>query len=144
MKSTKNIRLLNVLSSKRKLKKINVWKDITYVTGFYINNSDVITNYSGKPCKFNKDVYLTERHTKAALALAQISQLMPYYGGEITDEEWKNNRRKFTIVAYNGEIKPFTNVNNKVLIAFHTEQQRTEFMSFPENVQLVKDFYMVD
>lgn len=73
MKSTKNIRLLNVLNSKRKLKKINVWKDITYVTGFYINNSDVITNYSGKPCKFNKDVYLTERHTKAALALAQIS-----------------------------------------------------------------------
>lgn len=72
---------------KKKAKKINVWKDITYVTGFYINNSDVITNYSGKPCKFNKDVYLTERHTKAALALAQISQLMPYYGGEITDEE---------------------------------------------------------
>lgn len=129
---------------KKKAKKINVWKDITYVTGFYINNSDVITNYSGKPCKFNKDVYLTERHTKAALALAQISQLMPYYGGEITDEEWKNNKRKFTIVAYNGEIKPFTNVNNKVLIAFHTEQQRTEFMSFPENVQLVKDFYIVD
>lgn len=44
----------------------------------------------------------------------------------------------------NSEIKPFTHVNNKVLIAFHTEQQRTEFMSFPENVQLVKDFYMVD
>ncbi len=39
---------------KKKAKKINVWKDITYVTGFYINNSDVITNYSGKPCKFIK------------------------------------------------------------------------------------------
>lgn len=143
MKSTKNIRLLNVLSSKRKLK--NKCLERYYICyWFYINNSDVITNYSGKPCKFNKDVYLTERHIKAALALAQISQLMPYYGGEITNEEWKNNKRKFTIVAYNGEIKPFTHVNNKVLIAFHTEQQRTEFMSFPENVQLIKDLYMVD
>ena len=24
------------------------------------------------------------------MAMAQISQLMPYYGGRITDEEWGN------------------------------------------------------
>ena len=90
------------------------------------------------------NIFILEKHAKSALALAQISQLIPYYGGEVTNEEWMNNERKFAIVVYNGELKPFTHVNNKVLIAFHTEQQRTEFMSFPENVQLVKDFYMVD
>lgn len=69
---------------------------------------------------------------------------MPYYGGEITNEEWKRNDRKFTIVSYDGELKPFTYVNNKVLVAFHTEAQRTKFMSFPENIQLIKDLYMMD
>lgn len=128
----------------KKIHQINTWENIPRINGCYISNCNIVTGYEGKPCEKNKDVYLTDKYAKSALALAQISQLMPYYGGEITDEEWKNNKRKFTIVAYNGEIKPFTHVNNKVLIAFHTEQQRTEFMSFPENVQLVKDFYMVD
>lgn len=123
---------------------VNTWEDIPRVNGCYISNCNITTGYEGKPCEDNKDVYLTDKYAKSALALAQLSQLMPYYGCEITNEEWKNNERKFTIVAHNGELKPFTQVNNKVLIAFHTESQRTRFMSFPENIQLVKDLYMMN
>ena len=129
----------------KKRSEVNIWKDINYLTGCTISfDSSLCALGKTRNKSDNVNIFRLKKHAKAALALAQISQLMPYYGGEITDEEWKNNKRKFTIVAYNGEIKPFTHVNNKVLIAFHTEQQRTEFMSFPENVQLVKDFYMVD
>lgn len=129
---------------KKKSKEINIWKDIRYIEGCFISSDSEIRELKTSKDNCDKNIFISEKYAKSALALAQISQLMPYYGGEITDKEWKNNKRKFTIVAYNGEIKPFTHVNNKVLIAFHTEQQRTEFMSFPENVQLVKDFYMVD
>lgn len=129
---------------KKKVKKINVWKDITYVTGCFISSDSEITELKTYRDNCDMNIFILEKHAKSALALAQISQLIPYYGGEVTNEEWMNNERKFAIVVYNGELKPFTHVNNKVLIAFHTEQQRTEFMSFPENVQLVKDFYMVD
>lgn len=128
----------------KKIHQINTWEDIPRVNGCYMNNSHIYTGYEGKPCEENKDVYLTDKYAKSALALAQISQLMPYYGCEITNEEWKRNDRKFTIVLYDGELKPFTHVNNKVLVAFHTEAQRTRFMSFPENIQLVKDLYMMD
>ena len=127
---------------KKKIK-VNTWKNIPRVNGCYMNNSHIYTDYEGKPCEENKDVYLTDKYVKSALALAQISQLMPYYGGEVTNEEWKNNERKFSIVVHNGELKPFTHVNNKVLISFHTEAQRARFMFFQENVQLVKDFYMI-
>lgn len=127
---------------KKKIK-VNTWENIPRVNGCYMNNSHIYTDYEGKPCEENKDVYLTDKYVKSALALAQISQLMPYYGGEVTNEEWKNNERKFSIVVHNGELKPFTHVNNKVLISFHTEAQRTRFMFFQENVQLVKDFYMI-
>ena len=129
----------------KKRPEVNIWEDINYLTGCTISfDSSLCALGKTRNKRDNVNIFRLKKHAKAALALAQISQLMPYYGGEITDKEWKNNKRKFTIVAYNGEIKPFTHVNDKVLIAFHTEQQRTEFMSFPENVQLVKDFYMVD
>jgi len=42
-----------------------------------MNNSHIYTGYEGKPCEDNKDVYLTDKYAKSALALAQISQLMP-------------------------------------------------------------------
>ena len=115
---------------KKKIK-VNTWENIPRVKGCYMNNSHIYTDYEGKPCEENKDVYLTDKYIKSALALAQISQLMPYYDGEVTNEEWKNNERKFSIVVHNGELKPFTHVNNKVLISFHTEAQRARFMFFP-------------
>lgn len=129
----------------KKKHKINTWKDLKFIQGYFIESDSTIEKLEEVMEKSYKDmnVFAYEKYAKAALALAQISQLMPYYGGEVTNEEWKNNERKFSIVVHNGELKPFTHVNNKVLISFHTEAQRARFMFFQENVQLVKDFYMI-
>lgn len=89
---------------KKKIK-VNTWKNIPRVNGCYMNNSHIYTDYEGKPCEENKDVYLTDKYAKSALALAQISQLMPYYGEEITDEEWKSDICKYSItISSNGNI----------------------------------------
>jgi len=117
---------------KKKIK-VNTWKNIPRVNGCYMNNSHIYTDYEGKPCEENKDVYLTDKYVKSALALAQISQLMPYYGGEVTNEEWKNNERKFSIVVHNGELKPFTHVNNKVLTPLPTDSITFTFFSFKKS-----------
>lgn len=70
---------------------------------------------------------------------------MPYYGGEITDEEWSNDEWKYSISIDNkGIINNISMVHLKEIIAFHTEEQRDKFLSFPENVKLIKDLYMVD
>ena len=56
---------------------------------YIYDNLAVITNVPIIPKEDDdKNVFVSEKYAKAALALAQISQLMPYYGGEIT-EEWK-------------------------------------------------------
>lgn len=131
---------------KKKAKKINVWKDINYIDGCFIRSDSEI-------CKLkttfkegsDKNVFLSEKYAKSALALAQISQLMPFYGGMVADKEWENNDWKYSIeVDDKGIINNTSIVHLRALIAFHTEEQRDEFISFPENVQLVKDFYMVD
>ena len=134
---------------KKKLKKnkeVNIWRDIKCINGVYIDiNSElepveeILSGEDG-----DENIFLTEKYAKAALALAQISQLMPYYGGQITNEEWKNCEGKYIVTVYGDEIDLCSSVHTRHLVAFHTAEQRERFLSFPENVQLVKDLYMVD
>ena len=128
----------------KKKQVINTWKDIKRIEGCFINNYSEIHKLElpiNKDC-FDRNVFISERYAKSALALAQISQLMPYYGGEITDEEWKKDNYKYAIEVSNGKIYESW-CKTKHLIAFHTKGQLQKFLSFPENVQLVKDFYMI-
>lgn len=125
---------------------INTWKDIKGVKGYYIDFGSSIAKIESNMVEdSNKNIFISEKYAKAALALAQISQLMPYYGGEITNEEWKNDNWKFGIdVSVRGLIYSSQVTHNKQIVVFHTATQRDKFLSFPENVQLVKDLYMID
>lgn len=127
----------------KKIHQINTWEDIPRVNGCYMNNSHIYTDYEGKPSEVNKDIYLTDKYVKSALALAQISQLMPYYGGEVTNEEWEKDNYKYSIDISNGKIYESI-CKCKHIVAFHTKKQLNKFLSFPENVQLIKDLYMID
>lgn len=91
----------------------------------------------------NKNVFLTEKHAKSALAMAQISQLMPYYGGEITDEEWEDiSLNKYVIIREVNHVRTIIYCSNYELLAFHTQEQRDEFLK--NNEQLVKDYLMIE
>ena len=80
---------------------------------------------------------------KSMLAMAQISQLMPYYGGEITDEEWYNiNLLKHCITCRNNRVYKEGLGQLRVFLAFHTSKQRDEFLEY--NEQLVKEYLMID
>ena len=131
---------------KKKVNEINTWKDIKFISGSFINNSAVITNVPIIPKEDDdKNVFVSEKYAKSALALAQISQLMPYYGGEITNEEWNNSFiKKYGITVYCNIICKIVVVTNRNILTFHTQEQVDRFLSFPENVQLVKDLFMID
>nr|DAQ75164.1 MAG TPA: hypothetical protein [Crassvirales sp.] len=129
----------------KKKVEVNTWKDLNHIKGYFINVQSDTLKYSGLALKENKNIFASEKYAKAALALAQISQLMPYYGGIITNKEWENNDWKFCVsIEDSGEPTLHTTVHLRDLISFHTEKQRDRFLSFPENVQLVKDLYMTD
>ena len=72
-----------------------------------------------------------------------ISQLLPYYGGEITDSEWNNpNIDKFTIKRDYNQLLLDIAQTTCSFIAFHTKEQRDEFLKY--NERLVKDYLMID
>ena len=91
----------------------------------------------------NRDVFLAEKEAKSARAAAMISQLMPYYGGAITKEEWGNGyvekhiiRRVSNYFYYNYTYDSYH------YLAFHTPEQRDEFLE--NNEQLVRDYLMIE
>lgn len=90
----------------------------------------------------NSSTTISEKVTKSMLAMAMISQLMPYYGGEITKEEWENeDEKKYIIIRRNNKIEFITYYSVYNFLAFHTEEQRDEFLKY--NEQLVKDYLMI-
>lgn len=128
----------------KKKRAINTYSDLEEVKGFSIEE------YSGDLAKLsikgsnNLAIFIDEKHAKSAIAMAKISQLMPYYGGKVTNEEWENNDTKFVIELYKENILVkdiCTNRHN--FLAFHTKEQRDRFMSFEENVKLIKDYFMI-
>lgn len=127
----------------KEITKTLTFKDIKYIDGYYINTHSDICEIDQANDSTNRNVFLTEKHAKSALAMAQISQLIPHYGGEITDEEWNNQDiPKFILYRKNNSIKDDTMWNTYEFIAFHTKEQRDDFLKY--NERLVRDYFMLD
>lgn len=94
----------------------------------------------------NKCAYGKNSVEKSAAALLKIHQLIEVgYGGNVTYEEWDKNYT-CVVICYDTMLKRFVIgrcVSNIRHIAFHTEEQAKEFLSKPENVQLLKDYFMI-
>lgn len=128
------------------IKNVKVWEDLKHIGGYYI---DIFSRYccvareSMIDIEGDKNVFLTEKHAKSALAMSQISQLIPYYGGAITDEEWNNqDMLKFVLYRKNNSIKDDVIWTRYNFIAFHTKEQRDDFLKY--NERLVRDYFMLD
>lgn len=96
----------------------------------------------------NKYFGWTRRDTpieKSALALLKIHQLIEVsYGGNITNEEWSIYGNVSFVIFCNdcGEFE-ITRSNERQHLAFHTQKQAEEFLSHEENIQLLKDYFMI-
>lgn len=75
-----------------------------------------------------------------AIAIAKISQLMPYYGGEITRDEWNDKSiTKYVIVCRGSVIQIETYTELYSYIAFHSQKDASRF--YENNCQLLVDYY---
>lgn len=111
---------------------------------FFIDTmSEIVNSENIMALNQNKNVALSVKVAKSMLAMAMISQLIPYYGGEITDNEWSNgNMNKYCISKEKNKIRLLSLNISYEYIAFHTIEQRDTFLKY--NKQLVKDYLMID
>jgi hypothetical protein len=136
---------------KRKTRLIEKWEDLIGKekpkTQVWVGNSDSNINSDEEEGILIKDSsrfeFIDRKHAKSALAMAQISQLMPFYGGVITDEEWKNpNIGKYAIDRYGEKLCKDKLKTRFEFLAFHTIEQRDSFLKC--NERLIKDYKMME
>lgn len=116
----------------------------TTIKGYYIGAvSGIITITHGMSAdNSTRNITASEKVAKSMLAMAMISQLIPYYGGEITNEEWDSTCPKHVIRKQYDKIYTDSTMYYYHFLAFHTSEQRDNFLKY--NEQLVKDYLMID
>lgn len=128
--------------------KIRIWEDIgNNENNFCENYLNFYKTANGNYC-LDADKSHDIKVILKVIATIKIAKLIELgYGGMITDEEWQNPNEKFVIKPYYQRGKFFleksTSCNYKCFIAFHTYEQAEEFMSYSENVELLKQYHML-
>lgn len=118
---------------------VNCWEDLRNIPGMYIaDNSCIVPAAAGLVLPHNKNIFLNEKYAKSALALAQISQLLPHYD---TDVDWKNGSTKYCLACIGNNIEICFWASTRCVLAFNTYDEALRFLK--HNEQLVKDFYML-
>ena len=117
---------------------INSWEDLKEIKGVFITKCSSITKYNGINDDNNKNVFLNEKYAKSALALAQISQLLPYYDAKVN---WDSFVTKYCIVRVPKGITINVLQSTYSILAFNTKEEAERFIKY--NEQLVKDYFMM-
>ena len=123
----------------KKKNTINCWKDLEKISGYGITTENDIVHWSELDNnEDNKNVFLNEKYAYSALALAQISQLLPYYDSNV---DWSRATVKYCIVRIGNEIRIDTKQSSYRLLAFNSGKEAKRFLKY--NEQLVKDYFML-
>ena len=125
---------------KKKENTINSWEDLKKVEGCYISPDSSIShvNLLLQNSKEHKNVFINEKYAKSALALAQISQLLPYYDSNVN---WDRSTIKYCIARRDTKIYIDTWQSLYNLLAFNSKKEAERFLKY--NEQLVKDYFML-
>ena len=105
------------------------WEELESVDGYYITAiADVKYTKTSQIGNKNKDIFKTEEQAKAAIAMAQLSQLMHVYNdGWVAD--WKNtNEYKYCLFFHSNKIIKATFSDARCFLAFKTSEIRDEFL----------------
>lgn len=141
---SKNQRDWNKWLEEQKSKVPKTWHEYKTIHYNNINNGygDYSIDISGNRCEG-----WVRRNTsieKSALALIKIHQLIEAgYGGN-TDKTKEFYSISYDILAEKFIVQNYKGIiYDNFIISFHNKNQAEEFLSYPENVQLLKDYFMI-
>lgn len=122
------------------------WGDVDSIEGCHITGNTFVNEDTSN--SHTKGLFKTKKEAQSAKAYAQITQIIARdcYNGEPMEDwcDWDNGSSGRYVIRIRG-CEPhlfFVNIGRQH-IAFKTKELAEKFLSFPENVELVKQFYMV-
>ena len=114
----------------------NYGKRVTNI--FKIKTYDDLPNHKLSALPYN------EKFQKHHESVIKITMLLPYYGGEISDQEWNNIDQEKFIIQYSNKFKSLIVTKSsdiRCLLAFHTFERAKDFME--NNRELIRNYYML-
>lgn len=125
------------------MNEIKVWDDFKEVCGWFINADSVITECPKLPKhRYHKNVFLTEKQAQSSLAFAQITQLLPFYGGYTKLKINQFNYYIYYLVEKN-EFRVNTLGKKQICLFYFGQYEKAqEFIAY--NSDLLKQYFMVD
>ncbi|HMA79044.1 MAG TPA: hypothetical protein VKP88_08035 [Candidatus Paceibacterota bacterium] len=104
------------------------WEELSRVEGWHVVGSNSITSYfRGSTKTIHRNIFATKEQAEAAIALAQITQLLKAYNGD-WKADWSDGTVKWCIIKYRKEysIEALAEIN--VLLAFPTREKCKHFL----------------
>jgi hypothetical protein len=119
-------------------KKGFTWEESFTYNGYWIeSDSRIVRERTSKIFDTHKNVFLTEKHAKSALAFAQLSHIVNKY-----NEGKERGEYRHTIYSYRKHIHTATNDGYSHQLEFYAlEDAKT---SMEVNRQLWLDYWMID
>lgn len=140
---SKDQRDWNKWIAEQKPKVPKTWSELVKENKYQPYFAEIHIRFSSKDkCTYGKNPI-----EKSALALLKIHQLIEVgYGGNVTNKVWKNDKFKF-IISIDTSVNEF-NISSvchctATPIAFYRREQAEEFLKYPENVELLRDYFMI-
>ncbi len=116
------------------------WEELNKINGFFVHSgsADIITTSDVKSIHGNRNIFATKEQAEAAIALAQLSQLMQVYNnGWVPD--WTDSKYKYIIELSKGEPRVVQNCTLSAFLAFkNIELAETFLKNFKDLITIAK------
>lgn len=122
--------------------KIKTWSDVRFYYPDLVNR--LLQGHIEMKHIYNT---MSESIGDKCLATIKLDKLIELgYGGRVTIDNWIEGEKSWSVVVSsinkNIELRVVTTYFNLDFITFRSKELADEFMSYPENVELIKQYYI--
>jgi len=114
------------------------WEELDRVQGYYIQSNSRVNQSSVSATDENTNVFATKEQAEAAVAMAQLSQLMKVYN-DGWKPDWNDHEFKYCIYFIGNDIREESLQNSRTFLSFKDEEIRNLFFeNFRELIEQAK------
>ena len=122
--------------SKKQLPKS--WEELEYVQGYYVSPNSYVSNYDNIAANLSKNTFATKEQAEAAIAMAQLSQLMKVYN-DGWEADWSNSEHKYCVGFTSENLEIDNWVDYRQFLAFKDKKTAELFIeNFTELIEQAK------
>ena len=116
------------------------WNELEYIQGYFVGtNCNNVSFFGGDTDKYNRNLFATKEQAEAAIAMAQLSQLMKVYNDGWEADYLDEESVKYGISYFGEKLKVGTVYSTRYFLVFKDEETAELFLeNFTELIETAK------